>query len=729
MECDVATRREDGARVSFHPSSCRRCSLEAKAKALAVFVHEWPLPEIELKAQATVFEMMAPPTFTRWRDLTIYFINDVLLSQPQDSLLPQPYYSLKTYQPLNPWYATEQSRIQLRSDAKPNAVIHRRAIPVWESIESQVCLNNGLQYRYYDEKLNSFSFELTASERLCGLCTFKLPERAEALNRFLLRTWKNPNGETPNEVLASQHECPDWMSLGEFKALASLPYGNKIQWMSILMQLAMPKVDFNGTETALFLLQISLQAGPASSEVTRSAHTRLRDSEFGRQMLESLRKCVLRVRENWESHVALWSFMFLAARLLSLVFEDLSQSLLDLLEQSREISHQWVKTLLKRAESTSNDDQRKDFLRTALSIALVCADSFNVYDGYLPRILHDSKQASILVECSIIINENAPLKNEDNDVLQKIMFDRWRYTMYRARPILVRQNASGEPFLSDAIQRHWQHFKPHSPWMLSAGTNCWYQATMANLKVHLDILTGELLVNGLPLSRLPEDYEDHQDYQRLFKGLLLNVMPSMYPGMAFCTTQSFHGYGVHFGRQGRDLLIRLENDKACFDLIPSRIFTGLLPDSFVNEYVHWYDNNTGSVEFCLLSDPFSVESDKLDKWHLEPYRGSWKLHRNNGLFVLAPSNGVARHIAAIVGYLETPLNIHMLYNMAKSRLEIKVPRLQLQFNLKDGESVIRSQQYTDMHIDSDQSVGTLCLSYMAPVDVSRPIGWTSFWDA
>lgn len=37
----------------------------------------------------------------------------------------------------------------------------------------------------------------------------------------------------------------------------------------------MPKVDFNGTETALFLLQISLQAGSASSEVTLSAHKSL----------------------------------------------------------------------------------------------------------------------------------------------------------------------------------------------------------------------------------------------------------------------------------------------------------------------------------------------------------------------------------------------------------------------------------------------------------------------
>ncbi|KXH25073.1 hypothetical protein CSIM01_12989 [Colletotrichum simmondsii] len=708
MECDVATKREDGARVSFHPSSCRRCSLETKAKALAVFVHEWPLPEIELEAQATVFEMTAPPTFTWWRDVTIFLINDVLLSEPQSSENPQTFYSLKEYQPLKPWYsATQQSRIQLRSATKPNAVIHRRAMPIWECVESQVCLNSGLLYRYFDGKLNSFSFELAPSERLCGLCTFKLPDRATTLNRFLLRTWKTPNGQTPNEVLASQHECPEWMSLSEFKALASLPYGNNIQWMNILVQLAMPKVDFNRPETALFLLQISLQVGPASSEVTRFAHRRLRDSEFGRQMLEHLTKCLWRVKENWEAYVALWCFTFLAARALPLVSEDLSLAFLDFLTQSRGISHEWVKALLKRAEGTSNDEQRKDFLKAALSIALVCADSFNVHDGYLPRILHDPGQASILVECSIIINENAQLSQVDGGVLQQNLFERWRYTMYRARPILVQQNASGEPFISDAIHRHWHQFKPESPWVLSGGTDCWYQTTMANLKVQLDILTGELLVNGVPLSRLPEGYEDHLDYRRLFKGLSLHVMPSMYPGMAFCTTQSLHGYGIHFGRQGRDILIHLENDRGSFELIPPRVFTGLIPDYFVDDYAHWYNNDTGSVEFCLLRDPFPIESDKLDKWHLEPHAGSWKLHQNNRLLVLSPSSGLAKRIAGILGYLETPLSIHMLYDAVLSCLEIKVPRLQMQFVLKDGESIIRSQQYQDMHIDNDQSVGTL----------------------
>ncbi|KAH7361363.1 hypothetical protein BKA66DRAFT_444744 [Pyrenochaeta sp. MPI-SDFR-AT-0127] len=369
-------------------------------------------------------------------------------------------------------------------------------------------------------------------------------------------------------------------------------------------------------------------------------------------MLESLRGCILRVQQNWESHNALWSFTFLATRLLSLIPGYLSQSALDLLAQSREISHRWALTLLKRVEETGGNEQRTEFLQTALNIAMVCAESFNVHDGNLLQILYDSRQASILVECAIIINDNKGWIDEDKNCLQGLMLDRWRQVMYRARPILVEEHASGNLFLSSATRRRWSYFKPATTWTLSAGTNCWYQTTMNHLIINLNILTGELLVDDLPSSRLPMDYVCHEEYQRLFKGFLLLVMPSTSPSMIFCTAQLLYGYTAHFGRQGQDLLIRLENDVSSFDLVPRRFFAGLLPDPLAN--------------------------DEL-----------------------------AQHIAAIMAHLETSLNLQMLDNEANSRLEISIPRLRLQFFLNEGESIIRSRQFANMQVDEDQSVGTL----------------------
>ncbi|KAI1071472.1 hypothetical protein LB507_005472 [Fusarium sp. FIESC RH6] len=704
-ECDVTTKRDAAGVMHIHPSSCRRCVFQSKANALGVFVHEWPLPHDELEAQATVFEMAAPVIFSEWRDLTVYFVSDVLLCHPERTSTPQTTYSLKSYQPLKPWHATKTNyRIHLRSGAKPNAVVYRRAVPVGQAAESDVCLNSGVMYECYDESLNSFFQGLALTDDLSKLCTFKLPKRAHVLDQFLRRSWRKPDGQTPNEGIVSQFQCPEWMPLCEFKALVGMAYGHNIQWMNILTELAMPNIDFNKRETAIFLLQMSLQAGPESPSATRSTHSRPCDDLFGRRILQSLSNCIVRVQENWESSTALWSFTFLTARILSLASKDLSRPFLDLLEQCRVIAYSWIKTLLERVENTSDDSRRRELLETASSISLVCIDSFNVDDTFLHQILAIPQQAAILVESSIVLHENLSVKNGDDQTLQDVMLDRWRRTMYRARPIMGEQINSGSSFLSDAIYQRWRYFKPNSSWSLSTGTNSWYQIAMGHLNMHLNILTGELLVNDLPLSRLPADYEAHHEYKRIFGNRLQNVMPSTSSGMTFCTTQLVQGYTVHFGRERQDLLLRLENDTCCYDYIPSRVFADLLPDSFVDDYAHWYNNQTGAVEFCPLNNPFPA---RLQEWCLEEWEGSWKLRGQKRVFILAPASGLAQCVTAIMAHLETPMSLHMVYDATRKLLDIRIPRLELEFFLNEGQSIIWSRQFKGMQVDEDQSLGTL----------------------
>ncbi|KAF5698569.1 hypothetical protein FMUND_15060 [Fusarium mundagurra] len=704
--CDGYSQEEYGITVWHHSYACVRHGYLDKANNLQIQVHEWPLPENTLEAQATAFELAVPPIYSEWRDITLYLINDVLLSKPVRVYHPDPSYSLRTYQPLEKLFRTGRSyRIHLVSEAKPNVVTHRRDKPIQYCTESDVCVNNGLRYQYYDESQNCFLEDLLPTEGLSTLCTFDLPKRAQALKRFLVRTWLKPEGETPNQVIASQSDCPEYLSLSEYKVLAELPYGYNIQWVSILTQLAMPKIDFNKMETAIFLLQMSLQAGPRSPTSTRCTHLRLKDREFGHQMLEHLTKGVSHIQENWESYTALSSYTLLASRLLSQVPSELSHAFLGLLEKCREISYRWLMTILRRVEETTSEIRRREFLKTALNIALICGDSFNVYDSFLPVILADAKQASMLVECSIIIYNNASLKCETETGLRGILFDRWNYTMHRVCAILNEQNLLAISCLDLAIKRHWPAFQPTASWTSAAETSYWFETTSrGHLQVHYNILTGELLVNGLPLARLPEQYERHDDYERLFGSLILNVMPSNLSGMRFCTTQQFQGHIVHFGMQDQDLLVRLEVNGSYLDLIPSRTLQGMLPHSFVNDYAHWYHNKAGTVQLRSLKDPWTSNPDD---WFFSRQNGGWKLCKDSRTFLFAPSSSMALRIAGILSPLEAPLGLHMLYDAQKSDLEVRVPSLRLDFLLRAGESTIRSRQFRGMYIDSDQSVGTL----------------------
>ncbi|SCV61283.1 uncharacterized protein FFFS_15852 [Fusarium fujikuroi] len=256
-DCDGHTREQEGIPVWCHSRACLRCEYLNKADSLQIDMHEWPLPQHDLEAQSTVFELSVPAAFSEWRNSTL------------------------------------------------------------------------------------------------------LPGRAQKLGRFLVCTWRKPEGETPNEVIASQSDCPEYMSLYEYKALAELPYGYNIQWQSILNQLAMPRIDFNKMETAIFLLQMSLQAGPRSLAATKCIHTRLRDHEFGRVMLKNLAKGVTRIRENWEAYTALCSLTFLASRALSQVPGDLISPFIDLIDECRAVSYRWVAIVLEKAQTATEEAHRR----------------------------------------------------------------------------------------------------------------------------------------------------------------------------------------------------------------------------------------------------------------------------------------------------------------------------------------------------------------------------------
>ncbi|RFN48648.1 hypothetical protein FIE12Z_7114 [Fusarium flagelliforme] len=689
-----------------HDPHCNRCSLRNQANKLQITVHEWPLPTNTLQAQATVFELGIPQSFAEWRDVTYYMIHDVI-SFKSFGDRPSSSYSLDSYSGLSAWCTSERSRVHLLSQTKSHLQTHRNRKSISVSGVEDVCVQNGLNYHYHDRDNGSFISPFTQSSAVSNMCTFKLPDRAQALTRFLVRTWLKPDGETPNQVIASQYTCPDHMTLGEFKALAVLPYGYRLQWMSILTQLAMPTVDFNQEETAIFLLQMSLQAGPSTiSQNIRDTHMRLTDVEFGRQLLKGLSEAVSRIEKNWESHTALCSFTLLTTRLLSLTSSQLSQDVLGLLSRCRNISYQWLLTLIRKVQDTADEMQRKELLESVLDIAMICLQTFDVDDCHLMEILRDSEKASVLVECSMAIYNATPTKNKAQSPLQCIMEDRTQQTLHRVRSDLVYEVVLRKNECLDlAIKRNWPDFSRTTEWSLASGTNYWLETYSGRRQVDLNVLTGELLVNGAPLARLPREYSMHEDYGRLFGTMILDAMPSDVPGMRFSATREFLRYTVHFGMQGQDLLVHLHKSEAALDLVPSRMLKGKVPYQLADNFAHWYRRKSKGIKFRELHDHWAPDNE--ENWQFGQGDGNWKLGRGNDVFLVAPSSKLAKRIAMILDPLEAPLGLHLVYDTVKQVTEIRIPKLHLEFLHRSGGSLIESRQFRDMHIDPDQSTGTL----------------------
>lgn len=124
----------------------------------------------------------------------------------------------------------------------------------------------------------------------------------------------------------------------------------------------------------------------------------------------------------------------------------------------------------------------------------------------------------------------------------------------KLRQRLLRDNTG----LNDAILANWTAFRPATEvgWrILSKAHEHWLHTESDSLSVHFNLLTGEFLVSGHPLSRMPSRYIEHPTYMPLFQESVLEVVPTGRPGMEFSIKSTYHDYEVHFGMEGMDMYV------------------------------------------------------------------------------------------------------------------------------------------------------------------------------
>lgn len=702
--------------VTYHCSPCVCCGYRESAKNLSISVHEWPLPTDYLEAKSTVFELDPPSSFRAWRDATIYFIDDVLgYHSPENGL--GTVYSLANYEGLTHWHKAPTQRCHPLSKTKPHLNTHRRDKTVVNLGEDDVCVNNGLRLQYYDSDRETFLSSFHQSDEALEQCTVKLPPRSAALKSFILRTHDRPDGKTPNEVLAEQHQCPDHLSILEGKELMSLSYGHEIRWLALLTHLESPQIDFCKPETTTFLLQICLQAGPNTTrQACRNSHAVLTEDRFTLGLSKALDKRISRIEKNPEAYLALWGFQVLAAKALTMN-ENLRRDFLDLLARCRQISHKWAKLLYEKSLVSDDKKQRDQFRGMMFDIALICVDSFNVDQAHLESILDSPEAASILVEMSVRVRDNVGLRKttHQQDYIQSILFERWQVLMYRASPVILDKTLQYDNNGLDlAITRCWPNYHRDWAWECVPSAEYWLQASSSSIQVLYNTLLGELLVGGSPLSRLPTSYGNNLCYQPLFGNSVLDVRPSDIAGMSFTSQGTFCGHEVHFGMQPFDdcggleeLLLHTKQHSSTYDLVPSRVLAGQVPDILAQDFVHWYHHDTGEVEFRRLSTPWATNPDD---WRLKKQdHGKWILYRG-GYRMASPLSETARQIAAILGPIENIMHMHVLYNHQQPLIEVQLPRLKLEFYLLSGCNgwhSVQSRQFQGMQVDEKQSIDTL----------------------
>lgn len=129
------------------------------------------------------------------------------------------------------------------------------------------------------------------------------------------------------------------------------------------------------------------------------------------------------------------------------------------------------------------------------------------------------------------------------------------YRIFESLSAFVLEDSAG---LCDAITANWNSFcrTAASDWcLLEQPQHHWLAINSNTLLVHFNLLTAELLVDGLPLARLPSEFMQHEMYRPLFSKSTLEVVPTDDPGLRFSARYTYHNYKLGFGMQGTDMLV------------------------------------------------------------------------------------------------------------------------------------------------------------------------------
>lgn len=703
-----------------HSSSCTRCRLQREMENLKIEVFEWPLPARRSDADAAVFEISVPRIVVLWRDVTWRLITEVFheKNERQHEGSGQSVYFAANRRGMGRFLETT-SRHQPASTKKPMEVAHYRVKHITDASPENICVQHAAEYTYYDEPSGT-----PTDTRISNACIPRHCSYAELVVKGdPLEDWIRYANHTSNDIIAAQYRCPLDVTLSEFREFGNLRSGVSLQWANVLCQLVIPSVDFNKKQTLALILQACLEVGPrlgsgyggSADAICREAHVDTQKQSFLNRVMSAMGDALERIRDSWQNDIALCILTCLSTRLLSLSpSPEISSALLKYLGQLREVSIVWARLLLEKLNESDRVSDRQRWIARLLVASLICGATFDMEVEHLESVLEGSDNLSRLVESAVLARNHLSPSGRPTDVIALQLMQRWHIVMYRTRHLVTKEIVDkGNQGLDSAIKEFWADYSPSSS---SAG---WTQLDH-NAQSHIltrksgpvsitfNLLTGNLFLNGCPLSKLPSSYQKHQTFSQLFGQQILDVGPSSVPGMEFSASRVQNGWVIHFAMKDGRLVVRAvaaqdELQPESWEYIPREHLVEDLPNSFINDYAHWLNLSTGQVEFRPLGQ----------KWESTPK--NWRLTREHDkhvlrkgpLAVVDPLSPTAVLSHRILGHIETSGNINAIFDSDDNSLALELPCLCISFQVRQGESAVRSLNYTGMEIDNRQGINTL----------------------
>ncbi|KAG8953382.1 hypothetical protein FRC03_011783 [Tulasnella sp. 419] len=612
LSCEYVWRHTRSGYRQVHSWYCEKCSLSDQASQMTIDVHEWPLPQGLYEAKTVVFELLPPPPFTIWRKITYMLLRDVCIPRNQISSSGS-HMHLYSYSALASYHSQNDrdSRIVFASSTKSFAQSHYSHQNVSYATEDAICVNHGLKWSLYDSSRNEWVPSTITNCTINDHCTLQLPSGKYHNLQYVV----SGTSHTSNEVMANQSDCSQELSLHEFIAFTRIRSGPRLQWLNIISELRSDSLSFREEAVYVLLRQAIWQIGPSTREGSREWHIEPTEKDFGEVLLSELRDLFVRLSANWLNAVGM---RFITASVSRLLASATDQTIIEkgfkLLQDVRNATYGWLVELVLKLREIEDESRMQEFKLQICEVAATCRSTYDIDIEKAPALLCTTEDVSTFVHCAILVYYNSPPSISGADIPLRHLLQRDRRLAHIMEPLLSRQIGQHVDGLDQSIRRMWEFYRPSLNWAHLPSPNSRWVTTktlpecdQGSQAVQLNILSGQLLVDGKPLGRLPHDIVTHPTYRRIFGQRILDVIPANTEGMDYKTRwpvgaidDPSYRYQVFFtlrhnGSQDQ-LVIRTKKDNETLELIPHTVFNGDLPALLVNAQTHWLNISTSMGE-------------------------------------------------------------------------------------------------------------------------------------
>jgi len=238
-----------------------------------------------------------------------------------------------------------------------------------------------------------------------------------------------------------------------------------------------------------------------------------------------------------------------------------------LLRKARGIAHKWIHDLGPKLDTTEDDTTRNNLRRRMCALAATCSSTYDVSFEHVPWTFASDDDIAIALHCAVVLRDNTPSVIEDDEscYLNQLL-NRHDRLFHFLEPFLHERIQSNPSGFDRGLAIIWPGFRriPSSNWHLLPSPNSrWISCTVeGGQKVHYNLLTGQTLIDGKPLGRLPQEIIKHLTYASVLGTVcpysdvcafthihvapqrILEVVPADVPGMDFMTRSQVSGYQV-----------------------------------------------------------------------------------------------------------------------------------------------------------------------------------------